>query len=48
MVWEVSVQKSKHTVFSYLIEADSVREATEKAEKFGEVVGVKLSETMND
>ena len=38
MVWQVSVLKSKQSVFGYLIEADTIQEATEKACRLGEVV----------
>lgn len=48
MVWEVSVEKSRLSVFGYLIEADTIQQAIEEAEEFGTVIGAKISETMNN
>ncbi len=45
MIWNVSVRKTKKTIFGYQVEADNAAKAVEKAELlYGTVVRVCLAE----
>lgn len=48
MVWNVSVLKSKSTVFGYQIKANTIMEAIKEAEEFGTVIRACLAEYDGD